>query len=620
MSRGKKKASHRHAPPPPPSHKFCTYCQVHKVACTFSKHQKACKRIWQMDHEARGMNRTMGNNLNDKRNETPNEMITTGADALLENENLLMDIDDSPLDDYGTEQSLLEGCKYGPHLPEAFLKIIPHPKSVNQASLIIPLIRNFPARDSTAPYIPQPEGQPWAPFHTLEDFEVTEIAIASLMPRKVINKFLAGVTGKWSDGKSPVTLKKYSDMDVVLLKAQKYVVQFKHEEVFAEFNGKIYNFKFQYRDPWDYISSLVGIFQEQIFDEPNTAETWWNVDSELPESDPYPHCYVPLHFWLDKGMVTRHVKKYPMVIPAAWLPWNIRNASGNGSGLLLGYMPIVLDPGDPDERNTKESLEFTHFKQVVYHKVLHDVTGNFKPRTSESMRSVIGRASQALTKTEKEIFLQAFGLHDIQHFLWDFCFSDPYAASCYDTLHSDDLGKWGKHMWELLLNVLEKSGKKGELTRNMALFPCWSNLKHFHNVSTTTFGDGQAFYDILKCILPCIIQLLPRNSIFVKCIRTYQRYRLMIGLNCMSERRLQRLSEIIGRYKDEFLKLCNVYDKNPNFPKQHAVDHIIAEIRTKGTTDNYGTRVGEGFQQESSQAYDQTNGKNAEDQASLFQA
>lgn len=32
----------------------------------------------------------------------------------------------------------------------------------------------------------------------------------------------------------------------------------------------------------------------------------------------------------------------------------------------------------------------------------------------------------------------------------------------------------------------------------MALFPRWSNLKHFRNVSTTTFGDGQAFYDILK--------------------------------------------------------------------------------------------------------------------------
>ena len=61
MPRGKKKASHSCAPPPPPSHKFCTYCQVHQVVRTFAKHQRACKRIWQMDREPRGVNRTMGN-------------------------------------------------------------------------------------------------------------------------------------------------------------------------------------------------------------------------------------------------------------------------------------------------------------------------------------------------------------------------------------------------------------------------------------------------------------------------------------------------------------------------------------------------------------------------------
>jgi hypothetical protein len=149
----------------------------------------------------------------------------------------------------------------------------------------------------------------------LEDFEVTEIAMTSLMPRTAINKLLAGVTGKWSDGKCRVTLKKYSDMDAVMFKARKYIVQvrvsiscistichtfcqFKREQVSAEFDGEIYNFTFQYRDPWEYICSLVGdeslmsvhmwnsvkkyycegTFEEQIFDEPNTAETWWNVD------------------------------------------------------------------------------------------------------------------------------------------------------------------------------------------------------------------------------------------------------------------------------------------------------------------------------------------------------
>ncbi len=40
-------------------------------------------------------------------------------------------------------------------------------------------------------------------------------------------------------------------------------------------------------------------------------------------------------------MVTRRVKKFPMVLRPAWLPRQVRNASGNGGGLLLGYMPVV---------------------------------------------------------------------------------------------------------------------------------------------------------------------------------------------------------------------------------------------------------------------------------------
>ena len=126
-----------------------------------------------------------------------------------------------------TEQPFQDhnNIQYGPCLPEAYIKTIPHPKSVCQTSLIIPLVGPSPVRESAALYIPQPENQPWAPFRTLEDFEVTEVAITSLMRKAAINKLLAGVTGRWSNGNSAVTLKKYSDMEAVLSKARKYVVQ-----------------------------------------------------------------------------------------------------------------------------------------------------------------------------------------------------------------------------------------------------------------------------------------------------------------------------------------------------------------------------------------------------------
>ena len=141
-------------------------------------------------------------------------------------------------------------------------------------------------------------------------------------------------------------------------------------------------FGFQYHDPWEYILNLIHNkslasvscwnsvqkiyccsqedLEECIINEPNTANTWWEVDvsssqsereltkelivsfqSSLPNNGPYPHCYLPLHFWLNKGLVTQWVKKYPMILCAAWLPRNIQNASDNGGGILLGYMPIV---------------------------------------------------------------------------------------------------------------------------------------------------------------------------------------------------------------------------------------------------------------------------------------
>ena len=57
--------------------------------------------------------------------------------------------------------------------------------------------------------------------------------------------------------------------------------------------------------------------------------------------DNIPHCYMPIHVWLDKGLVSRTAKKHPMIIRAAWLPHEIRNGSGNGGGILVAYIPVV---------------------------------------------------------------------------------------------------------------------------------------------------------------------------------------------------------------------------------------------------------------------------------------
>jgi hypothetical protein len=84
-----------------------------------------------------------------------------------------------------------------------------------------------------------------------------------------------------------------------------------------------------------------------------------------------------------------------MLLRPAWLPRQIRNASGNGGGILIGYMPVVghkhhlkmnshissiqiEDPSDPSSRSAAEKEEFAHFKREVYQKVLKTVFRSLK--------------------------------------------------------------------------------------------------------------------------------------------------------------------------------------------------------------------------------------------------
>ena len=61
----------------------------------------------------------------------------------------------------------------------------------------------------------------------------------------------------------------------------------------------------------------------------------------LPMDGEIPHCFLPLHLWLDKSNVSTTVKMHPIILHPGFLPSKIRNGSGNGGGVLLGYMPIV---------------------------------------------------------------------------------------------------------------------------------------------------------------------------------------------------------------------------------------------------------------------------------------
>ncbi|KAJ7581540.1 hypothetical protein C8J56DRAFT_1057519 [Mycena floridula] len=572
----------------------------------------------------------------------------------------------SPLDemmDIDMDMEQNQPAVEGPKLPELYIKFVFHPHS-SEPGCIISLSGSEPLLSKVS-YNPELDTKPWAPFRSLEDFEYMETAIQSLLSKSMVDIQLASIHGHWSKSGSTLTLKNHKDMEKSLAAARQYTIQFKTTSVTASYKGKKYEHHFEYCDPWEVIVSLTtdhtlakhcewysaqkilchgGLVEEeldQLYDEPFTAHTWWDVDSSLPDRDrdTYEHCYMPVHIWLDKGNVTTKVKAHPMLLRALFLEGKIRNASGNGGGVLLVYMPIVTDPGDSGDRigRAKETLEFQQYKKetlkirsrngnvlkfgdgkiqvghpgiavelmdgeeiahwtgiraatadhpcpkcLVKKCDLHRLSLVSELRTTRVMRAAFIRASIAPTAAKKEEILQDFGMHDIDHFLWDFEHSDPYQAVSYDVLHFDDTGKWGKHLWPLLLEVLRELRVASDFNDNMHQFPRWSKLKHFKSVSNIDYSDGQTFFDILKCCLPCLVQILLKNSPLIHCIRAFQRYRMVVGLHCHSDKRLELLkNDIIPAYEKCCETVSRRYGKNFDFFKQHLTLHVMSIMDEK---------------------------------------
>ncbi|KAJ7604745.1 hypothetical protein FB45DRAFT_1043189 [Roridomyces roridus] len=194
-----------------------------------------------------------------------------------------------------------------------------------------------------------------------------------------------------------------------------------------------------------------------------------------------------------------------------------------------------------------------------------------------------------------------------KHFLWEFKNSDAYGAASLDKLHVFDGGVWGRHLWKVIVAVLQKMNRASEFNENFDNLPRWRDLAHLSAPTTIDYSESETFLTILKCALPCLVQLMPNKSCLVRVVRIMQKINIMLGLEVATKTDWTYWTEI----NDEF-------GKDFRFLKQHMLSHASADIRAKGATRNTTTRVGEGFQQEVSAMYKKTNGKRAEHQISVI--
>jgi hypothetical protein len=124
--------------------------------------------------------------------------------------------------------------------------------------------------------------------------------------------------------------------------------------------------------------------------------------------------------WLNKGMVSRCVKMYPIVIRSLWIHSSVRNGSGNGGGVIIGFMPMVhydsvyrnvinkfeqvTNPkGDKGQRKGVPWLEFAQFKAEIYHGVLGKIFSR--------LRDVVREGGLAHMCADHILHLFLLGIH-----------------------------------------------------------------------------------------------------------------------------------------------------------------------------------------------------------------
>ncbi|KAK7029277.1 hypothetical protein R3P38DRAFT_3314735 [Favolaschia claudopus] len=520
--------------------------------------------------------------------------------------------------------------------------------------------------------------RPYAPWNSLADFEYTEMAVQGVMSKKIIDKQLRKLADSWTnEGGSKITMHNFRDYKRSLDKGRTLGVNFSQRTVAAELWGEQKTYTFCFRDPWQWILSLVtdpGLARvsewqsRQLFYCEN-GHTERKPYYDYPPN-PHMHCWLPLHIWLDKGLVTSHVKMFPIVLRALWLPSEIRNASGNGGGVIVGFMVMVLDPGNSEERTERQNYGFAQFKREIYQQVLEIIfesiwrkasTGelvecgdtvdrvlypgfliesldfeeawNFTccragrakhpcPRclVSQDMLHCLQKSFPARNSSEMRAAIdrsrRAPNATQGEKILMDFGLHDIVAMT-YDLVHFDESGKWAHHLWVLTLDLLKRLSLLTKATELMAEFPRWRNLKHINDLAAKDFSDGQTHLDILKCIIYILCELLPAKSPLIPCIRALLQCRMVLGLKVMTQSRKEVVERFIKNYEHWCKKVFEEHGKSFRFPKQHFLAHALEDVRLKGVLRNATTRTGEGTHQEVSQHFQQTNMRNAEAQITV---
>ncbi|KAF8601811.1 hypothetical protein BDV93DRAFT_607928 [Ceratobasidium sp. AG-I] len=221
---------------------------------------------------------------------------------------------------------------------------------------------------------------------------------------------------------------------------------------------------------------------------------------------------------------------------------------------------------------------------------------------------------EGLNVTETNAHLKAQGYRPVRNaFLLLGSRTDLFQALSYDTLHNDDLGRWGKHLWPLLRENLgtETDQVQLEFNKRVDAVPPWPELNHFSRALSMDFSDGTKYEDLLRVVLHGAIGLDRRYLSLIRLIRLQAEIRILAGLEIHTEDTIALGRERVIQFHTTSQECAVKFDKNFDFPKMHLLSHLFDDIWKKGVSSNFSTKPGEQMHRALRQAYRTSSKKNS---------
>ncbi|KAF9024771.1 hypothetical protein BDP27DRAFT_1248625 [Rhodocollybia butyracea] len=422
---------------------------------------------------------------------------------------------------------------------------------------------------------------PWKPFRTKLDFDVSEFALRAGLNTNLTND-LIGLLNRCAQGQDDMTIKDSNEMQAIWDLASFKSTEFQSDTVAVNYGGEDRIFEMHYRSLLDWMLDIVtnpelsskltwdaeklykfnGVKWERFIEEPWTADTWWKVQSQMPEGLHAKPFFIILYADKNKLSSFGTEKGYPVIARCANLPQDMRNGVGLGGGRLVGWLPVVKE----DSRETGKK-QWADFKSIVWHESflkilesvtlisstgqtlicadgiqrdlypyililssdyeeqcvmtlirglrglcpcpkclvrkddLSDLTKQSPLRTAQGTVDILKKVNTLTRQSDKEEILKQNGLRPYPNVFFKMVNSDPFAAVSFDNLHFCGSGLFEDHIFKQLKLHIEKSvGRNIAVTIDMRVseMPRWPGLNHFNTVTNVSFNDGSKLEDIAK--------------------------------------------------------------------------------------------------------------------------